>query len=254
MLGSFQPDGRDAESHVWRSLWEPRRLFQRYLLWRKKVRSLFCLLNADLILSFSSINRRYLHSSQQPPPQQQQSQYPSNILEPPPDFMTLRQKKHSIILKKAGVQLLTQKIEFKKSGDSDEAAMKLALLKRLEAMNKKKVLVIRTEPSTESEWKRQTQAGCTFWVHKTSGVISITRPFDVESDSSVCSSLDDSSLFSESHAGDDDLFGFLNEESEEDSIATATGSMVYDPKPFDSLMKELDDMDHSQSNRGDNFS
>jgi hypothetical protein len=187
------------------------------------------------------VSRRYLHSSPQPQPP-----YPSNILEPPPDFMTLRQKKHSIILRKAGVQLLTQKIEFKKSGDSEEAAMKLALLKRLEAMNKKKFLVIRTEPSSESEWTKQTQAGCTFWVHKASGIISTTQPFENESDLSVCSSLDDSSLFSESHPGEEDLFGFMNEESEEES--TATGSMVYDPKPFDSLMKELDDLGHRGGN------
>ena len=159
--------------------------------------------------------------------------------------MTLRQKKQSLILKKAGVQLLTQKIEFKKSGDSDEAAAKLALMKRIEAMNKKKVLVIKTEPSSECEWKKETQAGCTFWVHKTTGIISTTRPFDVENDS-VCSSLDDScSLFSESHFGHDDDCGF--DESGESS--PATGSMVYDPTPFDTLMKELDQM---ASHHGEN--
>jgi hypothetical protein len=157
--------------------------------------------------------------------------------------MTLRQKKHSIILKKAGVQLLTQKIEFKKSGDSEEAAAKLALMKRLEAMNKKKVLVIKTEPSSECEWKKEYQAGCHFWVHKTTGIISTTRPFDMESDS-LCSSLDDScSLFSESNCGhDEDYDGLLGLDESGGESSPATGSMVYDPTPFDTLMKELDQM------------
>jgi hypothetical protein len=188
--------------------------------------------------------RRYLHTKQ--------PQSPGNILEPPPDFMTLRQKKQSLILKKAGVQLLTGKIEFKKSENSEEAAAKLALLKRLEAMNKKKVLVIKTEPSSESEWKKETQAGCTFWVHKTTGIISTTRPFDMESDS-VCSSLDDScSLFSESNCGHEhehgeDFDGMLDslDESHGAAASPATGSLVYDPKPFDTLMRELDEMGYS---------
>lgn len=166
-------------------------------------------------------------------------------MEPPPDFMTLKQKRHSVILKKAGVQL-TQKIEFKKSGESEEvAAAKQLALKRLEAMNKKKLIVIKTEITNESDWKKETQAGCTFWVHKLTGVISTTRPFDADGDS-ICSSLDDTnSLWSESHF-DDDLMNY----SDSDDVSTATGSIVYDPLPFDTLMRELDEMNrctHSSS-------
>lgn len=154
--------------------------------------------------------------------------------------MTQKQKRQSLILKKAGVQMLSQKIEFKKAGDSEEAAAKLAMMKKLEAMNKKKILVIRTEPTTESEWRKEKQAGCTFWVHKTSGVIATKRPFEVEDDAdSLGTPVDDSSSqFSNSH--DEDFFTFLPEEDE----SPATGSIVYDPKPFDNLMKELDEMSH----------
>lgn len=159
-------------------------------------------------------------------------------MEPPPDFMTLKQKRHSVILKKAGVQL-TQKIEFKKSGESEEVtAAKLLALKRLEAMNKKKLIVIKTEVSSESDWKKETQAGCTFWVHKATGTISTTRPFEVDGDS-VCSSLDDTnSLWSESHLDDE----MLNNYCDSDDLSTATGSIVYDPQPYDTLMRELDEM------------
>ena len=175
-------------------------------------------------------------------------------MEPPPDFMTLKQKRHSVILKKAGVQL-TQKIEFKKNGESEEGiAAKNLALKRLEAMSKKKLIVIKTEVSTEKDWKKETQAGCTFWVHKSTGVISTTRPFEVDSDS-VCSSLDDTnSLWSESHIDIENNYNHNNHEgendeeddllnySDSDDASTATGSIVYDPQPFDTLMRELDSM------------
>lgn len=171
-------------------------------------------------------------------------------MEPPPDFMTLKQKRHSVILKKAGVQL-TQKIEFKKNGDSDEVvAAKLLALKRIEAMNKKKLIVIKTEISSENDWKKETQAGCTFWVHKATGIISTTRPFEVDSES-ICSSLDDTnSLWSESHLDDDDsnYYNDNNNNIDSDELSTATGSIVYDPQPFDTLMRELDEM--SKSSRG----
>mmetsp|Transcript_8685 Transcript_8685/g.12968 ORF Transcript_8685/g.12968 Transcript_8685/m.12968 type:complete len:208 (+) Transcript_8685:88-711(+) len=168
---------------------------------------------------FYSGRRKYLHDKS--------VDEHANLMEPPEDFMTLKQKRNTVLLRKGGVQLM-QRLEFKKSGDSDEvSAAKLAAARKAEALSKKKVLVISTQATTKDEWIKETQAGCVFWVHKSTGITSMECPYDSDAP--------------EDAPNEEKVSTPLSPTAEEDEFP-ATGSMVYNSDAFEDLISQLDSM------------
>ena len=165
--------------------------------------------------------RRYLHSkpisTEVSPPGAPPIRV--NIMEPPKDFMTLKQKRNNVKLRKEGITLM-QRLEFKKSAEVDDGT-KAVNMKKAEAVKSR--VVITSAVSSKSDWDKLFQAGVTFWVHKDTGITSMVCPYEEEGEN-----LD-------------------GEETKWNDVGPrpATGSLVYDGSEFERLMYELDHMEES---------
>jgi hypothetical protein len=157
--------------------------------------------------------RRYLHSREKREDKEAASVAAArvNILEPPTDFMTLKQKRNNVKLRKGGITLM-QRLEFKKSIDFDDGSK--SQVKKVEATKSR--MVITHQQTHKSDWIKETQAGCTFWVHRDTGITSMVDPME-EPEAKV------------NYARDD-----------EDDEKKGTGSLVYDSTDFETLLHELD--------------
>ena len=171
--------------------------------------------------------RRYLHPIQSSSEAAQAGAPPTrvNIMEPPKDFMTLKQKRNNVRLRKKGIRLV-QRLEFKKSAEADDSTKALNS-KKAEAI--KSHIVITSTASSKSDWDKVFQAGVTFWVHKETGVTSMSCPYE-EVDSEEEKDREDMKLRD---------FG----------PRPGTGSLVYDSSDFERLMYDLDHMEASDMKR-----
>lgn len=81
-----------------------------------------------------------------------------------------------------GVEFL-QKIEFKRHAEAEAKALHL---KNLEANRPRTKIVISTLPSSREDWVLEKQAGVSFWVHQSTGEVSMICPYDQSKPSSAC--------------------------------------------------------------------
>lgn len=180
-----------------------------------------------------------------------------NMLEPPLEFMTRRQRKNKWEMSKTQVQLVSKRLDFKRKDDGDEAAiLARAEAKKNNQQSKRKVIVIKHKPTPKHEWVLQKQAGCKFWLHKPTGAVSNEKPYTEDDDDNSmgsCRSGSSQSFWSPIKDASSSYFEEDIREDEDDSIAStdielppATGSLVYDSSEYSNLVKMLDSM---QANR-----
>lgn len=180
------------------------------------------------------------------------SQRGVNSLEPPPDFMTMRQKRNKSQMSKTQVQLLSKRLDFKRKDDNE---LEAAILARAEAkknlqQSKRKVLVIKHQPTSKYDWILQKQAGCTFWVHKPTGTITSERPYTVDEDDEDNNESENSREYTSptKYQNDSEFFDEDFRKSSEHAARSspeelpATGSLVYDSSEFKNFLNILDSM------------
>ena len=161
--------------------------------------------------------RRYLHTRSKNP--QADCSVPAaapstriNIMEPPEDFMTLKQKRNNVKLRKEGITLM-QRLEFKKSVEVDDGS-KLANAKKAETVKSR--VIITSSKTSKHDWDKTFQAGVTFWVHKDTGITSMECPYDEEEEKEEAGGSGDASITTEVENGP----------------RPGTGSLVYDGGEF----------------------
>lgn len=175
-----------------------------------------------------------------------------NALEPPDDFMTMRQRRNKAKMSKTQVQLVSKRLDFKRKDDNDEAAiLARAEAKKMQQQSKFKVIVIKQQSTSKYDWTVQRQAGCKFWVHKPTGTISNEMPvcMDDDEDSLCTSDMDSQESFSSPNKGAST--SLLEEDSRDDDdgegeVPPATGSLVYDSYEFDNFLNILDEMQEEE--------
>lgn len=131
---------------------------------------------------------------------------------------------------------MLQRLEFKRQLENDTKVLKKYDEK------KKSRLVITSQETVPSDWIHQNQAGCSFWVHKSTGEVQTTPPHPltgpkVERERMRSSqSQQEQKTFSLSQSS----FDVTDVGSPEDT--DATGSLVYDSKEYQDLMDVLGDI------------
>jgi hypothetical protein len=162
--------------------------------------------------------RRYLHKDRS-----------INIMQPPDDFMTHTQRRHNLKIQNEGIHLV-QKLEFnRKPQENEESLLTKALEKsKKDVMKNKGIVVIKKVPTFPSDWEEKHEAGCTFWVHKSTGVsvAECPQPELYESRSRAQSTDNTNSLFLTNGAIEH----------------TGTGSIVYESSEYENFIDTLDSM------------
>jgi hypothetical protein len=123
---------------------------------------------------------------------------------------------------------LLQRLEFKRQLDNDTKSLKKCDDK------KKSRLIITSKHTLPSDWVHHNQAGCSFWVHKTSGEVQTTPPHS-EAQAHHQELPFSSSPSHPSFSVNTDWQGNDNDDTD------ATGSLVYDAKEYQDLMHVLGD-------------
>lgn len=162
---------------------------------------------------------------------------PSSTLQPPTDFMTIRQRRDFLRLERGGTHSAGfQRLEFKKLTEAEDRPGKGPLGKGI-VHNQSKTITIQKYPSVDPrDWREERQAGCTFYVHKETGEATTEKPWE------------------------DTKKGQINKrdinerkKEEEDSECMGTGSLVYDGTELNYLLKQLDGrskvMSHPQTDK-----
>ncbi|CAE7408146.1 unnamed protein product, partial [Symbiodinium microadriaticum] len=125
-----------------------------------------------------------------------------------------------------GVELF-QKIEFKRHAEAEAKALHL---KHLEANRPRTKIVISTIPSSRDEWEHESQAGVSFWVHQTSGEVSMECPYDQTRPPTANLRAEQSTE--------------VDADAEEG--VEATGALVYDHKDYEEYLRLLGGSDEGQ--------
>lgn len=158
---------------------------------------------------------------------------PLSALQPPTEFMTIRQRRDFLRLEKAGTHSAGfQRLEFKKLVEVEDrpgrAAGRGPQGKGI-VHNQVKTVTIQKYPSVDPrDWREENQAGCRFYVHRITGEASDEKPWvNIQRQQS------------------DPVKGQFEEPDTAD-ICLGTGSLVYDGSELDDLFKILDEQKRSE--------
>jgi hypothetical protein len=104
-------------------------------------------------------------------------------------------------------------------------------------------MIITSKQTLPSDWIHHSQAGCSFWVHKSSGEVQTTPPHPL---SAVlveeCKIRSPQQEQQTSSSSSQSSCGVTDVGDNDDSGTDATGSLVYDSKEFQDLMHVLGDL------------
>jgi hypothetical protein len=155
-----------------------------------------------------------------------------SVLKPPSEFMTIKQKRNSVKLRRDRPKCtMLQKLEFKKPVSETEEQMHLIRQSSLANIMKRQqyVTIQRFASLNPSEWTEVKQAGCVYYVH-TSGEISDVKPW-----STMSRPQSDDDALSVADEMYDDASEILDDES------CGTGSLAYSGEEMKELLEFLGD-------------
>ena len=151
-----------------------------------------------------------------------------HALQAPEEFMTRRQKRDAIRLRKQGIQQM-QKLDFAKKNEGDEIfGTKAAQARKLEGQGKKsrkeKIIIQKFSSTNKNDWSYESQAGCKFWINHFTGEVSTECPWNP----------------TESIADD---------ENNETVYGTGAGSLEFNSSEVGDFLAMLDEMDSKSEKR-----
>jgi hypothetical protein len=155
-----------------------------------------------------------------------------SALQPPTDFMTIRQSKDFLKIQRAGT-VGFQRLEFKtktiekedRPGRGAQGKGAMGIRKGGVTQNHSQTITVEKYPSlAPSDWVQEQQAGCTFYVHKETGEACREKPWE------------------EVRKGRRAKEKKNNEQEviEEEEEAEGTGALVYDNTEMHDLFQQLD--------------
>jgi hypothetical protein len=156
---------------------------------------------------------------------------PPSALQPPTDFMTIRQSKDFLKIQRAGT-VDFQKLEFKKTNEIEDRPGRGAQGKGQKGyvgkggatQNLSQTITVEKYPSlAPQDWREEQQAGCTFYVHKETGEACREKPWEEVRKNRLADAN-------------------MNKEQviEEEEEAEGTGALVYDSSELSDLFQLLD--------------
>lgn len=146
-----------------------------------------------------------------------------SALMPPNDFMTIRQRRDFIRLERGGTHSAGfQRLEFKKLLEIEDRPGRGPQGKGV-VQNQLKTVTIQKYPSIDpKDWREEHQAGCKFYVHKTTGEACSEKPWEEATSRPIekIGCCDDGNV-------DDEYLG--------------TGSLVYNGAELEDFFRQLDE-------------
>lgn len=151
-----------------------------------------------------------------------------SALQPPTEFMTIRQRRDFLRLERGGTHSGFQRLEFKKLAEMEDRPGRGPLGKGV-VQNQSKTITIQKYPSVDpKDWREEYQAGCTFYVHKGTGEACSEKPWE------------DLKRRRNTVVRNETVNGESKEVGLADQQFMGTGSLVYDDSELNDLFKQLD--------------
>lgn len=163
-----------------------------------------------------------------------------NLLEPPEEFKTKSQMKRTVIENQHILQNKNYKQDLRdKVGNLVKSIAGISTLKqeqqvkfvprnsknRLNKKSDRKIVIEKFSSTDQKDWCEQHQAGCTFWVNKSTGEVSSVCPFLICVAEDLCGNVEYKERLP-------DILSF-NE-------SVGTGALVYNRDDIDDLFRILD--------------
>ena len=142
-----------------------------------------------------------------------------SALEPPIDFMTMRQRKNLLRFERSGFHSAGfQRLEFKKLVEGEDRQHR-GLHAKGSSQNQSKTVTIQKYPSvSRHDWTEEKQAGCNFYVHRRTGEACHEKPWEA---------IKQRQKSADKETKDEECLG--------------TGSLVYDSTELNDLFRQLDE-------------
>ncbi len=142
----------------------------------------------------------------------------SNPMKPTEEFMTIKQARNAI--RNKNKVTLEHRIEFKKVAVEENLVYKSQKQESIAAKKKQSIFYCKYPSTAQVDWTEKMQAGCKYWQHNETGMVTNECPFEEE----------ETNVYSES------------------SLPThleGTGALVYDNQEFENFMRDLDSINSS---------